>query len=213
VKSYGQYCALARGLDIIGDRWSPLIVRELLGGPRRYGELQEGLPGIATNLLADRLRHLEAEGVVRRDEDGRYGLTAWGEGLRGPLYALARWSAPVTMTRGLRGDAFRSDWLVHPVAVLFEGVDHKRADMTVEVRVDDRPMTVESKNGKVVTRPGSAAAPAVTLEGPADAVVGLLSGLVDPADAAGLGVEITGDARRLKRLRPRLPAVETVQSG
>jgi DNA-binding HxlR family transcriptional regulator len=206
MKTYGQYCALARGLDIIGDRWSLLIVRELLVAPRRYGELLEGLPGIATNLLADRLRQLEVEGVVRHDEDGHYHLTAWGEALREPLYALSRWSAPVTMTRGLEGDVFRSEWLVHPVTVLFEGVDDKRPDMTVEVRVDDRTMTIESKSGKVEVRPGSASAPAVTLAGPVDAIVGLLAGFLDPPGAAALGVEITGDARRLKRLRPHLTA-------
>ena len=63
MKSYGQYCALARGLDVIGDLWTLLIVRELLAGPCRYSELLEGLPGIATNLLADRPRGLEKHGV------------------------------------------------------------------------------------------------------------------------------------------------------
>src|ERR1700683_3283054 len=92
VKSYGQYCAIARGLDIVGDRWTLLIVRELLTGPRRYGDLQEGLAGIATNLLADRLRHLEQRGVVDRDSRGTYKLTKWGQGLAGPIYALARWA-------------------------------------------------------------------------------------------------------------------------
>ncbi len=111
VKSYGQYCALARGLDVIGERWSLLIVRELLDGPRRYGKLIEGLPGIATNLLAERLRHLVGAGVIERRKDGGYRLTPWGEQLREPLYALARWSAPVVMSSPVGDDAFRPAWL------------------------------------------------------------------------------------------------------
>ena len=64
MRSYGQYCALARALDVVGDRWTLLVVRELLARDCRYSDLREGLPGIATNLLADRLRHLEAAGLV-----------------------------------------------------------------------------------------------------------------------------------------------------
>jgi DNA-binding HxlR family transcriptional regulator len=82
--------ALARGLDVIGDRWTLLVVRELLAGSRRYSELLEGLPGIATNLLADPLRSLEERGVVARDSEGGYQLTEWGQGLSEVLYAVAR---------------------------------------------------------------------------------------------------------------------------
>ena len=81
MRTYGQYCAMARGLDVIGDRWTLLIIRELLlQGPSRYAELQRGLPGIATNLLADRLRELEANGIVTRN-DGVVTLTARGHEL------------------------------------------------------------------------------------------------------------------------------------
>ena len=79
MRSYGQYCTFARGLDVVGDRWVLLIVRELLDGPRRYNELLWGLPGIATNLLADRLRALEGAGVIERPDEHTYALTKWGE--------------------------------------------------------------------------------------------------------------------------------------
>ena len=79
MRSCGQYCAVARALDVVGDRWTLLIVRELLLRPCRDRELEEGLPGVATNLLADRLRHLEESGVVTRDEQGRYEVTAEGK--------------------------------------------------------------------------------------------------------------------------------------
>lgn len=202
VKSYGQYCALARTLDVVGGRWSPLIVRELLAGPRRYGELLAGLPGIATNLLADRLRHLEQAGVLARDEAGTYRLTAWGEGLREPLYTLARWGAPVVMTRPTGDDSYRADWLVHPVAVLFDGVDRRRAPLTVEVRVGGSAMTVTSREGRVTAAPGSAAAPDVVLAGPPDLLLGLLAGRIDATRAKQSGVQVTGDSRLLRRLRP-----------
>lgn len=67
-KSYNQNCPIARGLDILGERWTLLILRELLGGARRYADLRAALPGIATNLLADRLRELEDAGLIARAE-------------------------------------------------------------------------------------------------------------------------------------------------
>ena len=107
MRSYGQYCALARALDVIGDRWALLIVRELLDGPRRYNELLAGLPGVATNLLAERLRTLESSGVVESSADGRYALTAWRIGLREPIYALGAgpdrsWRARLATTSSAR---------------------------------------------------------------------------------------------------------------
>jgi DNA-binding HxlR family transcriptional regulator len=73
VRSYGQYCAVAKSLDLLGERWTLLIVRELLlRGPSRYTDLRKGLPGIATNLLAERLRGLEDAGVVLREEAPRF---------------------------------------------------------------------------------------------------------------------------------------------
>lgn len=206
MKSYRQYCALARGLDVVGERWSMLIVRELLGGPRRYGELVEGLPGIATNLLAERLRHLVDAGVLERRADGRYLLTPWGEGLREPLYALARWSAPVVMAEPVGGDSFRAAWLIHPLAVIFEGLDPRRRPLIVEVRVGDEATTIESRNGEVRMRAGPPLSPDIVLDGPPDTILGLLAGHLDPDTAASSGVAITGDARRLARLRPTYPA-------
>lgn len=213
MKSYGQYCALARALDVVGDRWSLLIVRELLVGPRRYGELLDGLPGIATNLLADRLRQLEGAGVVERAGGGLYELTPWGQGLREPIYALARWSAPVVMSRPAGDDTFRGEWLVHPVAVIFDGVDPRRPAMTIEVRTGEKPVRIESSGGRVTVRRGKAASPDVVLAGPPDAILGLLAGHLDPAAAGDLGVEISGDARRLARLRPRSPRLNPVRAG
>lgn len=205
MKSYGQYCAIARALDVVGERWSMLIVRELLDGPRRYGELVEGLPGIATNLLAERLRHLTDAGVVLRRDTGHYALTPWGEGLREPLYALARWSAPVVMARPRGSDSFRAAWLAHPVAVIFDGIDARRPPLVVEVQIGGESTFIESRDGAVTLRTGHPRAPDLVLAGPVDQLLGLLAGYLAPDAAVRGGVTITGDGRRLARLRPKLP--------
>jgi DNA-binding HxlR family transcriptional regulator len=96
-RSYDQYCAMARALDVIGDRWTLLLVRDLLVGPKRYGDLLEGLPGIGTNLLAARLRELEAAGIVERRVlpppagSAVYELTEAGQALEPVAFALGRW--------------------------------------------------------------------------------------------------------------------------
>jgi DNA-binding HxlR family transcriptional regulator len=205
VRSYGQYCGLARGLDVIGDRWVLLIVRELLGGPRRYSELLDGLPGVATNLLAERLRAMQEHGLVRRDEDDRYALTPWGEGLREVVYAIGRWAYPLMGERG-PSESFRSHWIVHPVTALFPGIDQARPELTIEVRCGHAPMTIRSTGGAVKVEPGSAASPDLVLTGPPDAVVGLLAQRIGLEDAKGRGLAVTGDARILRRLRPAVPA-------
>ncbi len=114
MRSYKQFCGLARALDVIGERWTLLIVRELLDGPKGYNDLLSGLPGMATNLLADRLRSLTDAGVLERHPDRRYELTAWGYELRDAVYALGRWAGPL-MARPRGDDHFQTPWLHHMV--------------------------------------------------------------------------------------------------
>jgi DNA-binding HxlR family transcriptional regulator len=101
-KSYEQYCPMATALDYVGDRWTMLIMRELLGGPARFQELRKGLPGIAPNLLTDRLRRLESDQIIRRAESGGsavYALTRAGEGIRTAVEELAMWGARMGRVR------------------------------------------------------------------------------------------------------------------
>jgi DNA-binding HxlR family transcriptional regulator len=201
MRSYDQYCAVARALDIVGDRWTLLIVRELLLRPCRYGELQDGLPGVATNLLAERLRHLEESGVVARDEQGRYELTPWGKGLATPVRELARWAA-LLMAEKHSGDSFRSRWLEIPFDLMFGGFDPNRPDLEVEVRAGgEEAVTVVSRSGEVRSHAGPANLPDVVVSGPADAVIGLLSGRLDEDAAVEEGVSILGDFGQLAQLR------------
>ncbi|MDJ0498207.1 MAG: helix-turn-helix domain-containing protein [Acidimicrobiia bacterium] len=113
-KSYEQVCPMATALDLVGDRWTILILRELLGGPARFQDLRNGLPGIAPNLLTDRLRRLETDGILRRLPSGGtalYAVTAAGEAIRTAIEELGMWGArmgrvgPATHDRSIRAIA------------------------------------------------------------------------------------------------------------
>ncbi|WP_419996912.1 winged helix-turn-helix transcriptional regulator [Streptomyces boninensis] len=119
-RSYDQYCGIARALDAVGDRWSLLIVRELLAGPRRYTDLHTELPGVSTDMLAARLKGLEQEGVVTRRKlpppagTSVYDLTDRGRELLPVLDALAAWGAPA-LAEQRPTDAVRAHWLAFPL--------------------------------------------------------------------------------------------------
>jgi DNA-binding HxlR family transcriptional regulator len=200
-RDYGQYCGLARALDIVGDRWNLLIVRELLIGPARYGELRDGLSTIATNLLTDRLRDLEAAGVVERRLSGdanaiTYALTPWGAQLREPVNALIRWATPL-MIRGPEGDEFRPDGLLVALPALFAGrmpTNHAVAvgitvdGTTVQLRADEAGVVVERHDGRRLD---------AVLTADAQLVFGLAVGVLSLDDVAAL-VDIDGDESALR---------------
>jgi len=201
-RTYGHFCGLARALDLVGERWSLLVVRELLVGPARYGELLAALPGIATNLLADRLRTLEAGGVVeRRLRTGApgvlYALTPWGQELEGTVQALTRWSTPL-MTSGPGADQFRPHWLVVALEALLAG---RRADPAVEVGlvVEGTALLVRvGPDGARVARVEQLSTPTV-LRAPGAVVLGLAAGALAPAEAAAAG-SLAGDVGALARV-------------
>lgn len=144
-KRYGQFCGLARSLDVVGDRWTLLIVRELLMGPARFRDLQDGLPGIATNLLTDRLNGLADLGIISRRTEGArpvYELTEFGRGLREPIESLVRWSAPL-MTSGPGDDHADPRWLTIAVPALLAQADPDQSDGTI-IQVDGVPLRVTS---------------------------------------------------------------------
>lgn len=200
-RDYGQYCGLARALDVVGDRWNLLIVRELLIGPARYGELRDGLSGIATNLLTDRLRDLETAGVIERrlSDDANaitYALTPWGEELREPINALIRWSTPL-MIRGPEGDEFRAEGLLVAFPALFAGrvpIDQSAAvgiavdGVTVQLRATDAGIDVDRPDGSELDAVLTAEAPLV---------LGLAAGALSLDDVAAL-VDIDGDESALR---------------
>jgi DNA-binding HxlR family transcriptional regulator len=207
MRSYDEYCAIAKSLDVVGDRWTLLIVRELsLRGACRYTDLRNGLPGIASNLLADRLRELEANGVVAREEapppiaTTLYRLTPRGEQLRPVLMDLVRWGIPL-MTEEQPGDAVRSHWLSWALELMLSDRRPDGPPLTVEVRTGDQPITVEARDGTIRTRLGPADDPTATLAGPPRPILGLLLGLLELPDAQALDVALEGDRGVLDRIR------------
>jgi len=208
MRSYGQYCSVAKALDVIGDRWSLLIIRELLlQGPCRYTDLRNGLPGIATNLLSDRLRELEAAGLIRREEAAPpvattlFHLTEGGAGLERTLDALGAWGIRY-MAQPADGDEFRSHWFAFPIALFLHDSDPDGPPLSIELRPGGRPAVVEISGGEVATRLGGAQAPDLVLDGPPRLILGLLSAQLTPAEARNLGLTITGDPAILRRLQP-----------
>lgn len=184
-KSYGQYCGLARALDVVGDRWSLLIVRELLIGPARFGQLRAGLTTIATNLLADRLKDLEAHGVIERRlaSDANaivYTLTSWGQQLKEPVDALIRWSAPLMIT-GRNDDSFDPRWLVPALHALLA---NRRAETstTVLVVVENTPIavTIDANGPHVSVVDKAAGGDEAVLRVTPEVVLGMAAGELSP---------------------------------
>ncbi|GGY91646.1 winged helix-turn-helix transcriptional regulator [Streptomyces nitrosporeus] len=137
-RSYDQFCAAARALDTVGDRWTLLIVRELLAGPRRYTDLHADLPGVSTDVLASRLKDMEQNGLAVRRRlpppaaASVYELTGRGRGLLPVLTALAHWGAPALAERRPT-DAVRAHWFALPLLRAVRGL----GPGTVEVRLDE----------------------------------------------------------------------------
>ncbi len=201
MKSYAQYCAVARALDAIGDRWVLLIVRELLAfGPSRYSDLKRGLPGIASNLLAERLKAMESEGLIERREAPApisapiYELTQRGRALEDVLRALTRWGLPDMSSGPSATDAVQPQWTALFAGLTLAGNLPAGKQISVGVQTGDASVQVTfGRAGYEIKRSPDGDAD-VTLSGPAHLVGGMLSGLLTPAGAAELGLEIDGRA-------------------
>lgn len=204
MKQYGQFCSVARALDVLGDRWAMLVVRELLLGPKRYTDLLDGLPGVGTNVLAVRLRELEEAGIIAREKlpppaaSTVYALTDDGLELRPVVDELARWGLRL-MDRPQRGEALRTGWLVYSLAVstpprgLREGSE-------LELHVDGDPHTLTVRDGRFEARQGAASRPIAVIDAPVQALFGLLTGgACRPELETSRQVVIDGDARTARR--------------
>ena len=185
-KSYEQVCPMATALDFVGDRWTILILRELLGGPARFQQLRDGLPGIATNLLAERLRRLEADGIVRRVDatgSGPYALTEAGAGIRTAIEELGMWGArmgrvaPAVHRRSIRAVAMALQ------ALLVRAGDALPADTHIsELDVNGEVAEIVLGSRPTVTARASMQ-PDAYVAAPTDAVSAFLLGEVGAAEA------------------------------
>ncbi len=210
MKSYQQYCSVARALDVVGDRWVLLIVRELLSfGPSRYSDLSRGLPGIASNLLAERLRAMEADGLIERYDApapvgaNLYQLTERGRGLQDVVHALARWGLD-RMPAGVQdGDAVQPQW-----AALHAGMELSPAvsgdtQVVVGVETGDEAVRAVLRPDSFEIRRGTTPDADVTVSGPAVVVGGILTGMLTPTQGTELGAEVSGTAAVLVDLLDR----------
>jgi len=202
-RSYGDACAIARALDVVGERWALLVVRELLLGPQRFSDLRRALPAASSNLVADRLRELAGQGVIHRRKlpapasSWVYELTEWGAGLEPILLALGGWAMGVPLPPAgtlsatsvllfLRGSA-------HP--------DAEAAPATCRLELDDRVWTVRTEAGELHLQPGEPDRPDASLRTDPATLNALLDGSADLDAAASAGIVVTaGDRSALRRL-------------
>ncbi|MFE7274435.1 winged helix-turn-helix transcriptional regulator [Streptomyces sp. NPDC057623] len=202
-RSYDQYCSAARALDLVGDRWTLLIVRELLAGPRRYTDLHADLPGVSTDVLASRLKDMERDGVSTRRRlppPGAayvYELTARGRELLPVLQALGEWGQAELGERRPT-DAVRAHWFALPLTRALDG------EGLVEVRLEegDFHLYVGAQDGPVYgdgPAPGEPDARLVLDSVTSEAVA---RGELSVTDAVRGGrVEVTGEGTLAKALR------------
>lgn len=201
---YGQYCGFARALEVVGERWAFLIVRDLLVGPKRFTDLHRGLSGIPTNVLTARLKELERSGVVRRLLLPRpaasiiYELTPYGLELEDVVYRLGRWGAKAMgtprcdeiITANSLVMAMRSTFRPKAARKTRVGYEFRFGDIVIHVRVNGPK--IEAGSGPL---PG---ADLIVETGPA--IKNLLAGEMTPADAIESGaVRVTGDPELLTR--------------
>jgi DNA-binding HxlR family transcriptional regulator/uncharacterized protein YndB with AHSA1/START domain len=209
MRSYGQFCGLARALDKVGQRWTLLIVRELLLGPKRFTDLRDDLQDIATNLLADRLRQLMEDGLVRQRElpppsgSKVYELTEVGESLRPVVEELIRWGGRWMVT-GAGEDIFRDGWLVLALEALGAGGSLEGARV-IRFETGAGAMTLSLGAGRVRVSPD--AEPELVVRGDPAWMVGVAAGAVDVSAAADvLELDPPGEASAALLARALAPA-------
>jgi DNA-binding HxlR family transcriptional regulator len=211
MRSYDEYCSLAKSLDVVGDRWTLLIIRELaMRGACRYTDLRNGLPGIATNLLAERLRELEQAGVIAREDapppiaSTLFRLTPRGEQLRPALEDLIRWGIPL-MTEQRPDDAVRSHWIAYALELMLTDSRPDASPVTIELDIGDELMMLETRDGAIHTRLGRTDNADAVISGEARQIMGLFLGLTELADAEAAGLSYQGDPAILDRIGPLHP--------
>jgi DNA-binding HxlR family transcriptional regulator len=202
-RSYRDSCGIARALDVVGERWALLVVRELLLAPQRFSELRHSLPNVSSNVLADRLRELEANGVVRRGQgatEGQraYELTERGRGLEPILVALGDWGLEVPQPPAPTSLSATS------VLIFLRGAgrpDPEAAPTTVRLDLDGRAWTVRLVAGRVEVEAGEPAAADASLRTDPVTLSGLFgdAGALKAAAAEGR-VAVVGDLSAIDRL-------------
>ena len=203
-RSYGQFCGLVRALEVVGERWALLIVRDLLVSPKRYSDLKRGLPRIPTNILSARLRELETAGVVRRRLEEApggavlYELTDRGRALEASVLELGRWGARL-LTEPAPGEIITEDSMVMAMRATFQPEAARGVDASYEIRLGPVVFHVRIADGRLEAGKGPLPGADLIIEG-GPGIRAMLAGELSASEALERGVvRITGSHRMLSR--------------
>jgi DNA-binding HxlR family transcriptional regulator len=203
-RSYEQYCAIAKALDLIGERWTLLVARELLGGPKRYTDLIDGIPGISTDMLAARLKTLEESELVERRTlpppaaSVVYELTAHGRKLEATLRELAIFGASFLERR--KGEAFKIQWLAFPLRMMFRPEHAAGRKLVVQFETGGEVLHARVNDGAIETELGPAASPDVIVAGDISTLALASRDRTAAAEARAKGkLRLTGSKENIRR--------------
>jgi DNA-binding HxlR family transcriptional regulator len=212
-RKYDEGCAVSHALDLIGERWALLVVRELLLGPKRFTDLRAGIPGASPDVLANRLRELKGAGIVRQHKlpppagSHVYELTDWGAELEPVVTHLGRWGS---RSPSLPHDAHSSiDSLLLSLRSLFDPQVARGFSATITLRVEGRPFHVDVMDGELRLAGGEAAQPTATLDTDRNTLAALVHGghQLDGALHAGEAT-VTGSTEAVARFLEFFPLPE-----
>jgi DNA-binding HxlR family transcriptional regulator len=217
-RTYDDGCAAAHALDLVGERWALLVVRELLLGPKRFTDLRSGLPHASPNVLAQRLRDLEAAGVVQRGKlpppaaSKIYELTEWGRDLEPVIISLGRWGVrsptkPPDAELGV-------DSLILSFRTMFDPDQAEGLDVSYEFRLGEDRFRAEVAEGRLEIERGIAAQPDATIEADAGTLAGLVYDDLELDDTLSSGdLRIKGDRAMVERFLALFPLPEPAAVG
>ena len=209
-RSYGDQCGVARSLDVVGERWALLIVRELLLGPKRFNDLLAGLPGASPNVISQRLRELSGAGVIRQRDLGPparvrvYELTDWGRELEPVILHLGQWGTHAPLPEG-------AGWGLDSLLLALQATaDPAVVNGRYEMRIGPDIVTVDGTSGSVRLRRGTADPPQATLTTDAGTLHDVTLGMRSIADAVKSGdLRLDGDPGAVTGLTGLLLALAT----
>ncbi len=214
-RTYGDVCGTARALDIVGERWALMVVRELLLGPKRFTDLRAGLPHIGPDVLSQRLRELADAGLLRRRTlpppaaSQVYELTPRGLELEPVVVALGRWGARLPMPEEEVGMSF--DAHILSLRTLFDPVRAAGFDARLELRLDDQTFDAEVADGRFRIERGAVADPDAVVEGSAGTVLAVAHGRRGLTEALAAGeLRLAGDEAAATRFLGLFPLPEPV---
>lgn len=212
-RSYGDACRFAYALDVVGERWALLVVRELLLGPKRFTDLRRGLPNASPNILSERLRELEQGGVLHRRKlpppaaTQVYELTEWGRDLEPVVTQLGAWGARSPIPPDHR--EIGPDSIVLALRSLFDPTAAGDLEASYELRLDGEPFEVKVEKGALDLSRGEAESPAATIETNPETLAALLTRQRQLEDAIESGAaHIEGSKRDTQRFLGLFPMPE-----